>query len=183
LTLDDLAGQFRACTLPHGEWTHTAHLRVGTWHVHHFGADAALALLRTGIRRLNDFHGTPNTETRGYHETITVAYVRLIAEFLAPIRQTAGSKPASTSSSPRRSRVRACSARSGRQRCCSHPAPAPSGSRPTSRRSRCEGSSAVKRRPHRAMPGSGGILTAPLPANQPPVGDVVSALRLGESPQ
>jgi hypothetical protein len=30
-------------------------------------------------------------------------------------------------------------------------------------------------------PGSGGILTAPLPANQSPVGDVVNALRLGES--
>jgi hypothetical protein len=86
VTLDDLAEQFRACTLPHGEWTHTAHLRVGTWHVHHFGADAALAMLRTGIRRLNDFHGTPNSETRGYHETITVAYVRLIAEFLGTDR-------------------------------------------------------------------------------------------------
>jgi len=82
VTLDDLAGHFRACTLPRGEWTHTAHLRVGTWHVHHFGADTALSMMRTGIRRLNDFHGTPNTETGGYHETITVAYVRLIAEFL-----------------------------------------------------------------------------------------------------
>jgi hypothetical protein len=30
------------------------------------------------------------------------------------------------------------------------------------------------------MPGSGGMLTAPLPANQPPVGDVVNALRFGE---
>ncbi len=31
-----------------------------------------------------------------------------------------------------------------------------------------------------ATPGSGGVLSAPLPANQPPVGDVVNALRLGE---
>jgi hypothetical protein len=81
--LDRLAEQFSASTLPHGAWTHTAHLRIGAWHVHHFGANAALAMLRTGIRRLNDFHGTPNSETHGYHETITVAYVRLIAEFLA----------------------------------------------------------------------------------------------------
>jgi hypothetical protein len=29
-------------------------------------------------------------------------------------------------------------------------------------------------------PGSGGILTVPLPANQAPVGDVVNALRFGE---
>ncbi|HEY2387852.1 MAG TPA: hypothetical protein VGK30_12885 [Candidatus Binatia bacterium] len=83
LPLDALAAAFRARTLPHAQWTHTAHLRVGAWHVHHHGADAALALLRTGIRALNDAHGTPNTATSGYHETITVAYVRLIAAFLA----------------------------------------------------------------------------------------------------
>jgi len=33
-----------------------------------------------------------------------------------------------------------------------------------------------------ATPGSGGMLTAPLPANQAPVGDVVNALRFGEAP-
>ena len=89
MTLDELVRQFRAGTLPHGEWTHTAHLRVGAWHVYHFGADAALAILRDAIRRLNDFHGTPNSDTRGYHETITVAYVRLIDEFLATVRPEA----------------------------------------------------------------------------------------------
>ena len=31
-----------------------------------------------------------------------------------------------------------------------------------------------------ATPGSGGVLTVPIPANQPPVGDVVNALRFGE---
>jgi len=81
--LDDLVEQFCAATLPHAEWTHTAHLRVGAWHVYHFGAGGALDRLRCGIRRLNESHGTPNSETRGYHETITVAYVRLIDAFLA----------------------------------------------------------------------------------------------------
>jgi hypothetical protein len=52
------------------------------WHVHRFGADEALSRLREGIRRLNDSHGTPNSETRGYHETITRAYVTLIAGYL-----------------------------------------------------------------------------------------------------
>jgi hypothetical protein len=40
-------------------------------------------MLRSGIRRLNDHHGTPNSQTSGYHETITVAYVRLIEAFLS----------------------------------------------------------------------------------------------------
>lgn len=37
--------------------------------------------LRDGIRRLNDSHGTINSATSGYHETITRAYVMLLAEF------------------------------------------------------------------------------------------------------
>jgi len=82
-SLDDLAAAFRTCTLPKAEWTHVAHLRVGAWHVHHFGAERALEMLRPGIRRLNEQHGTANTPTGGYHETITTAYVRLIADFLA----------------------------------------------------------------------------------------------------
>lgn len=54
----------------------------------HFGADEALARLRVGIRQLNDSHGTPNSATRGYHETITRAYVELLAEYLSRVPQT-----------------------------------------------------------------------------------------------
>jgi hypothetical protein len=82
-SLDDLAAVFLAGTLPRQEWTHLAHLRVGAWHVHRFGAAEALARMRVGIRRLNDAHGTANTNTGGYHETITAAYVSLIGAFLA----------------------------------------------------------------------------------------------------
>lgn len=81
--LGDLVKAFLDATLPRAEWTHEAHLRVGAWHVHHHGADGALPLLRERIRRLNDSHGTVNSATSGYHETITVAYARLIADFLA----------------------------------------------------------------------------------------------------
>jgi hypothetical protein len=83
LPLTDLVTAFRSCALPRLQWTHAAHLRVGAWHVHHHGAAAALDLLRSGIRRLNDRHGTLNSESSGYHETITAAYVRLIEPFLS----------------------------------------------------------------------------------------------------
>ena len=56
---------------------------MGLWHVHRFGAEDATTRLRAGIRALNERNGVPNTETNGYHETITVAYVRLIDQFLA----------------------------------------------------------------------------------------------------
>jgi len=80
--LDDLVARFRARTLPKAEWTHLAHLAVGLWHVREHGAERALELLRTGITRLNEAHGTVNDESGGYHETITRAYVCLLSEFI-----------------------------------------------------------------------------------------------------
>ena len=88
--LENLVAHFRARTLPKSEWTHLAHLAVGTWQVHAEGPDRALSTLRTGIRLLNDAHGTANSDSGGYHETITRAYVVLIAQFLplAPASHT-----------------------------------------------------------------------------------------------
>ncbi|MEP7346781.1 MAG: hypothetical protein ABI877_16025 [Gemmatimonadaceae bacterium] len=80
--LDDLAARFVSREIPLAEWTHLAHLAIGAWHVDRYGPDDALARMRTGIRRLNDSHGTPNTSTSGYHETITRAYVQLLRAFL-----------------------------------------------------------------------------------------------------
>ena len=78
-----LAERFEACAVPEQAWTHAAHLTVGLWHVDRYGHDEALARLRLGIRRLNESHGGVNTATRGYHETITVAYVELLSQFLS----------------------------------------------------------------------------------------------------
>lgn len=88
--LEGLVARFRARTLPKPEWTHAAHLAVGAWHVHRLGPRLALERLREGILRLNDAHGTANTDTSGYHETITRAYVALIAEHRAWLEATAG---------------------------------------------------------------------------------------------
>ena len=38
--------------------------------------------MRDGIHWLNDRHGTPNTDTSGYHETLTVFWLKQIWNFL-----------------------------------------------------------------------------------------------------
>ncbi len=76
---EELVQKFIARTLPKPEWTHQAHLRVGTWHVVTYGADAALPLLRERISRYNESVGTLNTDDSGYHETVTAFYVKAIA--------------------------------------------------------------------------------------------------------
>ena len=80
--IDEFAARFEACTIPAAEWTHEAHLIVGLWHVDRYGGDEALSRLRSGIRRLNESHGGVNSATNGYHETITAAYVQLLAQSL-----------------------------------------------------------------------------------------------------
>jgi hypothetical protein len=80
--LEEFAKQFAAKEIPKRRWTHGAHLAVGLWHVDRYGPDEALRRLRDGIRVLNEHHGNANTESAGYHETITRAQVALLADFL-----------------------------------------------------------------------------------------------------
>lgn len=81
LALDELARRFRDRTLPKEAFTHEAHLRVGLWHVLEFGEAAALEELRRCIRAFNEAHGGVNSDSAGYHETITRFYVWRIARF------------------------------------------------------------------------------------------------------
>ena len=79
---------FRAKTLPAARWTHQAHLAVGLWHVRRFGEEESRSLLRDGIRAYNEASGTPNSDTRGYHETVTMYYVWSAARVLETTRAT-----------------------------------------------------------------------------------------------
>lgn len=85
---DAIARRVTECTLPKADWTHEAHLRVGLWHVLQLGPDEALTQLRRRISAYNESVGTANTETSGYHETITRFYVAFIAQFVASVDAT-----------------------------------------------------------------------------------------------
>jgi hypothetical protein len=83
LDTESLVRLFLDRSLPKPAWTHVAHLRVGLWHVRRFGADLAVDLLRERISRYNEAVGTANTSTCGYHETLTVFYVKVIDAFVS----------------------------------------------------------------------------------------------------
>lgn len=44
--------------------------------------DEALKKMRSGILRLNDFHGVVTTPERGYHETLTVIWTRAVFNYV-----------------------------------------------------------------------------------------------------
>jgi hypothetical protein len=71
-----------ACTLPRDEWTHEAHLAATTYLVlKHPEIDLDVELPGI-IRGYNESVGGVNSDTEGYHDTITRAYLRGIRIFL-----------------------------------------------------------------------------------------------------
>jgi hypothetical protein len=79
--------EFEACRLPKVRWTHQAHLTVGLWYVSRLEFDDALNEVRIRIRSHNESVGTPNTESNGYHETLTRLYLTAIANHRQKYRE------------------------------------------------------------------------------------------------
>ena len=84
-----LVRRFEDCTLPREEWTHAAHLTVALWHLLQFDWPEAVARVRRGIKRYNAAHGIVTTPTGGYHETLTLFWLRVVRAFLEAERNEA----------------------------------------------------------------------------------------------
>ena len=74
---------FEALRLPKPSWTHHAHLIVGLWYLTHHSPDDALSIVRQRIRAYNEPVGTANTDSSGYHETLTRFFLRGIAAHIS----------------------------------------------------------------------------------------------------
>jgi hypothetical protein len=79
-------------SLPKAEWTHAAHFAVSLWLVRHRPTLDLKAEMPGLIRAYNAATGTLNTDTSGYHETITRAslsavYAALMAEPMRPLHE------------------------------------------------------------------------------------------------
>jgi len=72
-----------ACTLGKAEWTHEAHLATTAWLLLERPDILPERDLPVLIRRFNESVGGVNSDTEGYHETITQVYVRAVRGLLA----------------------------------------------------------------------------------------------------
>jgi hypothetical protein len=68
-------------TLPKSQWTHAAHFAAALWLLDDRG-DATFQDMPGLIRAYNESTGVANTDTGGYHETITLASLRLARAWL-----------------------------------------------------------------------------------------------------
>lgn len=70
-------------SLPKSAWTHAAHFAAALVLLRERGQAAASRDMPGLIRAYNEATGVPNTDTDGYHETITQASIRAAAAVLA----------------------------------------------------------------------------------------------------
>ena len=68
-------------SLPKAEWTHAGHFAAAFWLLRRPDRNA-LREMPGFIRAYNEATGTPNTDTGGYHETITLASLRAARAWL-----------------------------------------------------------------------------------------------------
>jgi hypothetical protein len=69
-------------SLPKSEWTHAAHFAAAFWLLRHPDMDAVRDMPGL-IRAYNEATGVSNTDTTGYHETITLGSLRAARAWLA----------------------------------------------------------------------------------------------------
>ena len=73
-----LVEQFELCEWPYVRWTHRAHFAVAVHYLSRFSLSEAIERIRHHIQLYNRTVGDGN----GYHETITVLFMRRIAHQL-----------------------------------------------------------------------------------------------------
>ena len=77
ITLD----AFNRCQIPREAWTHRAHLTIAYLLCRAYpsdGPDGAIERARLGIQKSNAALGIEQTETGGYHDTMTIAWMRVM---------------------------------------------------------------------------------------------------------
>ena len=77
MTDDEFLAAFETCTI--SEFHHRDHVKVAYLYLRRHPLDDAIAKVRTGLQGLAAAWGAPVDDLeRGYHETITQAWVRLV---------------------------------------------------------------------------------------------------------
>ena len=78
----DLVRSFEDATIPHADWKHAEHLVVALYYATHHDLDTAYSRMRGGILNLLE-HGfkVDLKKEMPYHETITLFWMRLVAEY------------------------------------------------------------------------------------------------------
>ena len=80
--ISKLVKQFTDKSLPKSEWTHQAHIVVAFWHNWQLDFENAFEQVKAKIIAYNEAVGTENTDTAGYHESLTRFWMILTNNYI-----------------------------------------------------------------------------------------------------
>lgn len=81
--IECLVNSFERAEIKPEEWDHRAHVVVACWYLLCYSEPEAIDRMRAGLCRYLEAHGIVTTPERGYHETITISWMRLVRHYLA----------------------------------------------------------------------------------------------------
>jgi flavin reductase (DIM6/NTAB) family NADH-FMN oxidoreductase RutF len=81
---EEFVAAWEAGTLPRAQWSHAAHVAIGAYYAVRYPA-TAFQRTKDGILRYNEAVGIANTETSGYHETLTRFWASVLAKLVERI--------------------------------------------------------------------------------------------------
>jgi hypothetical protein len=70
--------QFETGVFPFDQWRHDAHIKVAYLYLRRHPLATAMDKIRAGIKAYNAANNVPEAPDRGYHETTTMAWMRLV---------------------------------------------------------------------------------------------------------
>jgi hypothetical protein len=70
--------EFEAAALPMDQWHHRDHIRVAYLYLSRYPLEEVIGKVRSGIKALNAALKVPEALDRGYHETMTLAWIHLV---------------------------------------------------------------------------------------------------------
>jgi hypothetical protein len=83
--IETLIRGFESGTLPRAQWTHSAHIAVAGWYLVCYPEAEATRRIREGIQNYNRAVGIITTNEGGYHETITLFWIRMVRDYLSKV--------------------------------------------------------------------------------------------------
>jgi hypothetical protein len=81
--------RFELCQVAPDDWGHRAHIKVAYLYLRRMPLDAAIIRMREGLTALQAAFQVPDALDRGYHETMTQVWMRLVEFALRQFGPTA----------------------------------------------------------------------------------------------
>ena len=78
MTDEEFLARFESQSWPAEDWHHREHIRAAYLYLHRWPLAEAVSRMQAGIKAFNAAHKIPEAIDRGYHDTITVAWMRIV---------------------------------------------------------------------------------------------------------